>query len=337
MSPENQPKVHALALLAVCCLLGWRIRALNQENESLRRTIQNVTGQADLGHGITLSGEKPGSSKDVEGAAKDAGVDTDTVKRDAKSKGAELTGTNTTTFGPSGGTKTGLPSTTSTPVPPRVPPASSAAPTPPVTPVPAHPFERTVERLDLHETYAGLSKPVPLGFVEFQASKPEGPWSQTLFPRRYTVATVLSTQEDGSHDVYSRVGLDVNGETFTLPIAKGLWTETRPEPKLRWSSKLYLGPSFGVSILPSLATSSSASLQFSIASYGQTTTLPSFAFGLLGVGFDFSQKKPVFAITPAAWNVGEPMPWIDSLYLGPSLLVTPDGTFSVVGTIAAKL
>jgi hypothetical protein len=147
----------------------------------------------------------------------------------------------------------------------------------------------------------------------------------------------LATKEDGSHDVYSHVRLNVDGKDFDLPIRDARWTETMPEARWRWSSKVYLGPGIGLSILPRLQASSGFALQASIGSYGKTTTIPRFAVGLLGVGYDFGVKAPTLSLTPALWNAGEVIPWVDALYLGPSMFVGFDGSISVLATLSAKL
>lgn len=165
---------------------------------------------------------------------------------------------------------------------------------------------------------------VPIGKVGF-ASWEKNPWSLKLYPREYSSTVVLGMDADGRHYVYSKLVIESNGKKYSIPIRESRMVEKYPEDSLFLSPRLYLGFDGGITLNKEVEQEFFPSLNFNFLSYGKTKINPTWTFATVGLGYGINSEDALLAITPITYNVGNHLPMIQNLHIGPAIAMNLNG------------
>jgi len=193
----------------------------------------------------------------------------------------------------------------------------------------------TVQVLRVSEPFGGdLS--VPFGRVKFRSWKKK-PWDLEVYPRSYSLTTVLGHDVEGKHIVYNKFSIKANGNDHPIKITNSKFLETFPDPEFRLSPRVYLGVDAGAHVNPAPKAEVTPNLQVSIFSYGRTKINPKCTFLGVGLGFESQDKKLGVILSPVNYNVAKHIPFMDNVYVGPSVSVNTSGSFSVLAGVKVGL
>lgn len=176
---------------------------------------------------------------------------------------------------------------------------------------------------------------IPFGETKFKAWQ-ENPWDLKIYPRNYNVTTVLGQDEEGRHYAYNKFSVTSQGQEYSIKINDAKLVEVYPESKFRWSPRLYLGADIGTHLNPPSAEVT-PNLQVTLFSKGRTKVNPDWTFVGVGVGFESQNKNISVLLSPFNYNVGQLLPLMNNLYVGPTLGVNPQGNISVMGGVRVGL
>ena len=312
---KQKTVIIGAAILVVAGLL-FVIKHQRDIINSQRAMETSVVEMKQLQDGIVRSQAGYATKGDVEKFAKSAGVDLKPIQDDLGKLHAEIQGVSQVVARTPGERIINVGSSSSTPrtdkPKPLKCPDGSPCPNPDV-----YGYLGAAQNLQLNEPYSS-GKPVPFGQVQFSAWKPK-PWSVEIYPRDYSVVTVLSTDEDGRHFIHSKFIIDTKGKKYTVPISEAKFVEEYPTASFRWSPQLYLGIDAGVLMKPPVRAEVIPNIELSLFSYGKTKVNPTWMF--LGVGAGYESQSSAFGLilSPVAFNVGDYLPLINNLYFGPSV------------------
>lgn len=292
-----------------------------------------------LQDGIVRNQSKYVSKDDLEKFAKGMDLNLNAIRKDLEKFGAEVTGISSVLARSIGYKGRDLPSTGTEP---KDPDDNTEPPTcPDGTECPdPYGYMSNEQLFSFNEPFTDGTE-VPIGTVGFSAWK-EDPWSAELFPRTYRVATVLGQDEDGRHYVHNKMEVEVKGEKHTIPIEQAELQEVVPEPKFRFDPHFNLGADIG----PTIATKSDPTseepkvqaevvpnLQVTMFSYGETKNDPSVTFLGVGLGYETQRNSLGILLSPVNYNVGQHIPLMDNLYVGPTVGVDIEGNVLVSGGV----
>lgn len=322
----------------IVCLLGaiivWQHRTIRQQQSAL--DAKSSAQQAQLDGGVVRASTEQTPPGGAASAAADAGMPIGEVKKDAKEHGAVIDSSFHGTARTSGKSETNKGSTATEPRREDAPRQDD-----PKLPDVAAPGEdkwgytRQKQTLSVSEPLPGNSE-APFGTVSFEAWKSR-PWSVSVLPRTYRIATVGAVAEDGRRYAYARFTVEVDGKSYPVPFEKAGYVEDRPDARFRWRMKPFLTADVAVGIanmsgegVP-VAGQVVPGFQLALAGYGVDPKLPAWQFMLLGIGYEAIGKAGVLSITPAAWNIASVIPVLDNLYVGPTVTLSAHGVVGVGG------
>ncbi|MFA5758414.1 MAG: hypothetical protein WC942_03430 [Clostridia bacterium] len=279
--------------------------------ERLKTIETSMVGYKDLGDGLIRSQSGYATKKDLESIIKEQGIALQDVKKDLKVLGADLKGIQYVKVYSTGYVGSNIGSTETTPNP--------------------NPPDKGNELKDSHGYFSntqwlGLTEPfedgtkVPIGRAGFSAWQ-EKPWDLEILPRSYQSTTVLGVDEKGRHYSYNKFNVTVDNKTYTLPITESKLVERYPDPKIYFNPKLYLSIDFGASISPPLHAELVPNVGLSLLSYGRTKIDTTWSFLTFGLGYASEESAIVVVAAPINYNVGEQLPIVSNLHIGPSLSV----------------
>ena len=325
-------KFTASLLILIVILVGY-IAHQNRKIKELQTKIDSgPNGQKDLGNGVTKSGSKDGTQKDVINTAQSAGVDTKPIIDDTKKSGSQIIGVQVNETSSQGSKKTGIKSSGSEPLPnndngTKVAVNNGCEPNPD-----KHGYLKREERHDITEKFGQLS--VPVGSVWFNATL-QNPWSEEIKPRKYKHVTVLAEDEDHRKTVYSTFMIEVDGKQYKLPIESSQFTQTKPPMRFRWNPRLNLGVGAGINI--PTAFESNVSLGISIGSYGQFRSSPDWYFGIVSAGYGIKSESFLIGVSPFAYKMSKYIPFTESIYISPDVNIGTNGKISILASIRLGL
>ena len=172
-------------------------------------------------------------------------------------------------------------------------------------------------------------KKFPTGIVYYSPNVKEGPkFSYQEYPLDVH-ATIVASEEGEEEKRYAAMWVENNfvdgykGQQFSLDLdPKNIrWAKAEPKEKgWRWNPRLNLGSSFTNSVFyPSLG--------MSLLSYGRTDRDMDWKFFSFSLGGDSNNFYG--DITPVEWNLGNNIPLVENLFVGPSVsygISTEDNT-----------
>ncbi len=266
------------------------------------------------------------TAEDLDRIADEIDLNLDPIRADLKSLNADVKGVQVIRVVTPGAVTTNVASTTTTPGP-----AKEVEKIIPGT----DPFgyQKNTQVLKLEEPFT--DKKIPFGEVKFSAFR-DKPWDVTVSGRKYSVVNVLGQDDDGKHYTYSKFMVEVDGKTYNIDVTKNRFVEEYPESKFRFNPNLFLGLDFGTYV-SNPEFEAIPSLGVSLFSYGKTKVLPTWTFLGLGVGYEMNGRNLVFVLSPVDYNLGDVLPLVKNLYIGPAVGYDINGDFSVLGGIRVNL
>ena len=265
------------------------------------------------------------SKEDIEKFAKGANIDLAPIKEDLSKLNAQVKGISNITVKTPGYTGTNLASSS----------VVAREGKPSVIGNDAYGYLSNTQVLKLQEPLAD-SKSIPFGEVQFKAWESK-PWGLQVYPRNYSVTSVLGEDENGKHYTYHKFTVTTNGETYPIQISDAKFVEEKPDSKFRFSPRLYLGVDGGGYVYPSLNWEVLPNLEVALFSYGRTKANPDWIFLGVGLGYASQAKSLGIVLTPVRYNIAHHLPLVENLFIGPSVMINTTGGFAVLGGIGVGL
>lgn len=301
----------------VAGVIASLLLVVKYQNDTIRRlevVEKSIVAQKTLPDGTTRAESSYVSKNDLKQFAKDNDVNLKEIKKDLRSLNGKIEGIQIIKATTPGWYGTNIPSTHSTPEK--------------ETLVIKEP---TNENSPGNENLSDLNG-IPIGEIGFSIPKfnsKENPWDVNIFPREYRLLNVLGTDEDGRHYMYNKFAINVNGKSYDVQIDEAKFVEEYPTGKFRWSPRLYAGFDGGAYFTePSGAFV--LNLQLSLFSYGKTKPDPDWAFLGLGAGYEVAQDRFTFAVNPASYNIAHHLPFVNNIFVGPSVSADLQGGVAIL-------
>lgn len=301
-----------IGIIAAFCLLAKYQQDTIEKLEALEK---QVVSQRRLSDEIVRAESSYVTKKDLEAFAKNNGVEFNEVRKDLKDLQAKVVGISVVKVVSAGYTGSNLPSTTTTP-----------NTEPQLSTVDLYNYLKNRQELRLNEPIG--SEDVPFGKVGFSAWQ-EKPWDLEVLPREYSVVNVLGLDDRGRHYMYNKFSIVVDGQKYDLEIDQAKFVEELPKSKFRFSPRLYVNFGGGAYFTePSGAFV--PGLQMSMWSYGRTRPDPDWTFVGIGAGYEVAQDRFVFTINPLSYNIAHHIPFVNNIFVGPSVSADLIGGLAVM-------
>lgn len=326
-----------VVLVIIGALLFW-IQKQKDELAELKAKNGELVGQLELKDGTTRSMSSYASKEDIERLVKESGIDYNLVKKDLKKLDSDLQGVQRLVVRSQGYQGSNIDSSSSEPgkntdgtdVKPPVAECEDGS----VVECPDD-FGYLTKRqvLELKEPFGETR--VPFGEVGFSAWK-TSPWDMHIYPREYSVTTIVSKNDAGKTNMHSKVTITSNGEDFVVPIENSNYIEKHPEAKFRFNPRLYFGVDFGLtpynvtSTTPNSVAEVIPGAQVFFFSHGRTKLDTNWALLGLGAGYATQNRALGITFTPAQYNIGKPIPLIENLFMGPTVSLDTKGNLGIL-------
>lgn len=302
--------------------------------ENIEKSLVEMKQLAD---GIVRSQGGYVSKEDLEKKFKDLDVSLEAIQTDLDTLGADLRGINAIIASSVGYHGTNLPSTGTKPgdgnQPWNVPDPFG--------------YLSNQQNFSINEPFAdGVN--VPFGQSAFSAWK-DKPWGLDVYPRNYNVTTIIGQDADGRHYTYNKFSIDVQGKNYVVPVHNSEFVEVYPEPKLRFSPRLYLAvdggalidpgspETIGTAPEPTASGELTPSVQVVLFSYGKTKVDPDWSILGVGIGYETQANRPALVVSPISYNVGHHIPLVNNLHVGPTVTLDTKGDVGILGGVRVGL
>lgn len=306
-----------LAALAFICYKQVEISTRQQAIEA------QVISQKQLVDGIVRSQSSWATKDDVDKFIKDNGLNLKAIQEDLDKLHAEITAATTIVVDSHGQYAGNLPSTNT----------GGSNPKPSDAPDP-YGYLAKQQNLAINEDFGTVK--VPIGSVGFSAWQ-AAPWNIDIKAREYHVSNVVGTDENQKISVYSKFAVKVDGKTYDVPIKTAVTQQVYPTAKFSvFNPRLFLSTNSGVGVR-TVQGEFTPSVNVGIMSYGKYKTQPDFSVLQVGVGFGVVSRKPQVLVSPGAYNVGQHIPLMRNLYIGPTIGIGTDGNVFIMGSLAVAL
>jgi len=312
--------------------LGFIIYNQSQLSKQQTAIQTEQVAQRQLIDGIVRSQTSWATQQDVANLLAANGVNADALKAIQSDLGdlkATMTTANVVTVNSQAQNVTGQASTGTGPKNP-APPTTVV---PPGCPSPdPFGFMQAQQTYQLNEDFGKVK--VPFGTVGFSAFQAQ-PWSASIPARQYTIDNIIGTDENQRNYVYNQVNIKTDGKTYTVPVTSSTTKQVYPTAKFSWwNPRLHAGFDGGVNI-NHVKGEFTPNVDVSLMSYGQYKTTPDFSILGVGVGYQTQNQRPALIIKPVSYNFGRNIfsPLMNNTYVGPSISVAPDGSWTVGGGI----
>jgi galactitol-specific phosphotransferase system IIB component len=322
-----------ICLGSILVILGLGF-IIYKQNEISNRQIAieaQIVSQKELADNIMRSQHSYATKDDIEKFIKTNNVNLQAIQKDLDKLHANLTAANTIVVTSSGQKIASLPSSG----------------TGVINPIPntkdTYEYLKKSQLLNIHEDFNGVA--VPIGQVGFSAWQPS-PWNINILPREYKITNVIGVDDNQRTYVYNKFSVKVDDKNYDVKISSAETKQEYPEAKWSWwNPRLFIGVDGGINIdTTTLATNTSRikgefipSISLGIMSYGKFKNQPDFSVLQVGVGIGAISQKPQIVVTPAAYNIGKHIPFINNTYLAPSMAVGIDGSVSIMGGVKVGL
>lgn len=296
-----------------------------------------LTDFTQLKDDIARSESKYVTPEELKALAKENGIDLKPIERDVKKLDAEIKGLGRLIVKNRGKTIKNIPSTDTEKNPNPIEPSKVICPDGNEIECPTkdeHGYLREQQILALNEPFNN-DKKVPWGDVGFSAWR-ENPWDLTVKERKYSVTSVLSTNEDGRHIVHNKFSIEVDGEKHDIKIDSSKFMQTYPENKFRFDPSLYMGVDAGVYVFRKFGGEVVPNLQLSLFSYGKTKVNPQWQFLGVGAGYAPLRNRAHFVLSPVNYRLFNNT-FIKNTYIGPTVGVDLKGEVTIMGGVRVGL
>jgi hypothetical protein len=327
MSPVLIKILIAIATIVTFGAMGLIIYNQEQHKTQLAQIQSQIVAQQQLVDGIVRSQSSYATSTDLAKFASDNQINLQAIQDNLKTLNSQLAAINVVSASSTAQTTTNQASTGTGPANP-TPPTSVACVNGTCPNSDQYGFMKAEQQLALNEDFGTLK--VPFGTVGFSAWQ-QNPWNTTIPPRVYNVDTVVGTDVNERQTFYNKFTVNVDGKTYTIPIAKATTEQQVPTASWSWwNPRLLMGLDGGINI-NHVKGEFTPSISLGIMSYGQYKTTPDFSILEVGFGYGAVNKTGEFVITPVAYNIGKKLfsPLMNNTYIGPSLQIGTDGSFGV--------
>lgn len=321
---------------ALGTLVWWQHSELAHQREALE---DSVVQMKQLKDDIVRSQSQYASKQDIENFAKNNGVDLRPIQDDLASLDAQIKGIQNVLVSTPGfvGTNIGSSSVVARTDAPAV---LTTIPCPNGGSVQcpnSDPFGylKSAQVLALNEPFSNGTA-VPFGETQFHAWDPK-PWDIKIYPRQYSVTTVLGEDENGRHYTYNRFTITSNGKVYPIKIADSKFEEEKPDSKFSFNPRLYMGMDVGTYVHPAIKPEVIPDLEVSLFSYGSTKINPSWTFVGVGVGYASQEHSLAVVLSPVNYNVAQHLPLVKNLHVGPTIALNTSGGFAILGGIRVGL
>jgi len=282
-----------------------------------QKEIETTILKKDLPNNVTRSETDFVTKKDLEAFDKSLDLKIAPIRDDLAKLGAKVIGTNVTNVISTGDSKTNQNSTNT----------GNINPDPPKDTPDPYGYLKKEQVYSLDEHFSDGSK-VPLGFVGFSAWKPT-PWAESTYPRTYESVNVLGQDEEGKHYNYSRFTIIVDGKRYPVKINDAKFVQEAPGGAFRWNLRLYAGTDLGARFtVPQAALM--PNLELSLFSYGMTKTDSDWSFMNFGFGYEAFYRKFGIILSPASYNIAHHLPFVNNIFVGPSIFVDSGANFGIL-------
>jgi hypothetical protein len=297
------------------------------ENSKRQEAIESsVVKQKELIDNIMRSMSEYSTKKDLESFIKDNNVNLKAIQDDLGKLNANLTAVNLIIANSKGSSQSNIPSSGVGPQNPNPQPLECKLCDP-------NSYMKNAQNLDLNEDFENVR--VPIGNVSFSAWR-DKPWDLNIAPRQYQLINVIGTDENQRMYVYNKFSIQINDKKYDIKINKALTEQEFPMAKFTfWNPRLYLGLYAGIAF-PSQAEFT-PSLSLAIMSYGKFVNQPDFSVLQFGVGYESINKKGKLLFTPFTYNIGQHLPLLTNVHIGPSIHFGFDSAISIMGGISVGL
>lgn len=313
-----RPWMYVVLILLALTGIGLFSFMIYKSIESHKKMLEiekSIVEQKTLMDGITRSSSQYMTKKDLEDFGKSNNLNLDTIKKDLEKLNGTITSINKVSVITNGFTGSNLPSN-----------STIANPTPTNNTVACNGEQKTCPDpfgFQKNSQFLNLNEPIkdqtiPIGKVGFSAWQ-KNPWQLTIHPREYKMYSVVGTDEQQRQYFYNKVIVNVEGKDHVLDISKTETKQEYPEPKFTWfNPRIFLGIDGGMT-LTNIRGEFTPSLHFGVASYGRYKNQPDFSILQLGIGIGTVKNNVHFYITPFAYNFGKHLPFLNNLYIAPSV------------------
>lgn len=335
------PKIGIIAGTFILILgLCWFIKYQHDELSNQKSSLDNsVTQMKQLRDDIVRAQSQFASKQDIENFAKNSQIDLQPIKDDLANLNAQIKGISSVLVTTPGYEGDDLSSTGSLT---RLGPQNSGI----TIPCPSGgtvncPYQDLFGYMT-HAQILALNEPlsdktfIPFGETQFKAWQ-QSPWDLKIYPRTYSVTTVLGEDENGKHYAYNKFQVETNGKTYPVKIDNSKFIEEAPNSTFKFSPRLYMGIDVGIYVHPLSQAEVLPNLEVALFSYGKTKVTPVWTFLGLGLGYAAQSKELGIVISPVNYNIAQNLPLIENLYVGPSLVFNTNGAIGILGGIRVGL
>ena len=192
------------------------------------------------------------------------------------------------------------------------------------------------------------SNEAPLASVSFDASK-DKPWKYSVYDREFHLSTAISRQDNGQFAFHHTLDYSVPGKSDKKHSIKLTTSEYLQVPESRkmfwWNPLLDVGMFVGANV-HSFAVGPGRSegvfsfggeLGISFSSYGYTRADNLWRFFRVGLGYDAERRAGHLSFSPAAFNIGDPLPLLTNLWVYPYVGIDSGGGVVLGGGIGFQL
>jgi hypothetical protein len=336
---NEKPLWHKIAVItAIIILIGGLLAIIKwQHDVLLSQKETNITEMKQLRDDIVRAQSQYIDKKDLEEFAKNSNIDFGPIKEDLNKLNAQIKGISNIIINTPGYIGNNLSSTSVTN---RIPDGSKLlsvkcpdgidieCPDP-------FGYQTHIQHFILNEPLENKNN-IPFGEVGFKVWE-KSPWDLKIYPRSYSVTSVLGEDENGKHYTYYKFSIITNGQSYPIKITDAKFVEEKPEAKFRFSPRLYLATDLGTYIYPTVQWEISPNLQISLFSYGKTKVNPAWTFLGLGVGYGSQTKTITGILSPISYNIGQHLPFMQNLYIGPSIEINSTGGLAILAGLRVGL
>ncbi len=325
------------AILAFIIVYGTSVYFLNKkltDTQNQLSSLQSKQGTQALDDEIVRNfSKKLDSISDMEELLDNYVSNLDVISQDLDTLNAKMRGFNVVQVTTPGFNYQGLPSTG--------------------TSKPGTPVETTVTCVDnkCQDTFGYLSNRqhfklfepfdnnvvIPFGNVSFDAWK-SNPWSFQVLPRTYQVVTIISEQgADLQPIVHNQFTIKSNNQNYLVPISESKTFFLEKNKSFRFNPNIFLGVGVGATVNNAPNAEVTPFAEVSLFEYGKENFNPTWTFLGLAAGYNSVEQSMSVGISPVSYNLGEPLPIVNNLYLSPMLGFSTDQSISILGTLKVKL
>lgn len=320
----------ALGLVLAIGALGLFVYNQNEKFKKDLDIEKQIVLQKELLDKIVRSQSEYASKKDIEDFIAKSGMSVSAIKDDLSKLKATINAINVVTLSSTDQKATGVGSTgtgVKNPNPPSTtPPATGSCAGACINPD-SFGYLSVQQTLSLSEKFGKTT--LPIGSVGFSAWQ-EKPWDLDIKGREYIISSVVGKDEDERSYFYSKVRVVIDGKDYDLPITSAKTKEEYPEAKFSfWNPRLFMGIDGGIS-LPEASADYVPNISLALSSYGKYKKQPDFSIVQLGLGMSTINQNPKILITPVVYNVGNNIPLVQNLYVGPSFCFDNDGNIGAM-------